>query len=322
MRARLLRWLLPEWARPDHPLVQYELSHLGRATTRRAFFLQVAALSLLLAGAAAFYAAATDLPLQGSNVSAVIWQSLYFPTLALQLICFILALALGAGSVDGERSRKTWDNLRVTAGGAGQALRARWVGILYRLRAPIAAIALVRLVFALGALAEMTAFGGLYVEMLGAQAKPPLPDPRLGLLYIALTMTLSLLQPLVAIALAAVSGILLTVLIRERIYALLIQLVIVAAQLVFVAAAALAIGSILRGDAEISPEAEYLLLLAYAGLGDWALLLAQLGSLGEIWRRLPHGANISIALAALIFLLGVAADAMMRLAERLAEIRG
>ncbi len=316
----MLRWLLPEWARPDHPLVQYELSHLGRATTRRAFFLQVGALLLLLAGAAAFFADA-DLPLTGSNVSAVIWQSLYFPTLALQLISFILAFTLGAGSVDGERSRKTWDNLRVTEGGAGQALRARWVGILYRLRAPIAAIALVRLVFALGALAEMTAFGGLYVEMLGAQAQPPLPDPRLGLLYIALNMTVSLLQPLVAIALAAVAGILLTVSIRERIYALLIQMIIVAAQLVFVAAAVLAIGSILRGDAEISTEAEYLLFLAYAGLGDWALLLAQLGSLGEIWRRLPHGANISIALTGLLFLLGVAADAMMRLAERLAEIR-
>ena len=321
MTAKLLRWLLPAWAQPDHPLVQYELSHLGRAPTRRAFVLQLAALLLLLACAAAAYAAATDLPLRGSNVSAVIWQSLYFPTLGLQLLCFILALTLGAGSVEGERSRKTWDHLRVTEAGAGQALRARWVGILYRLRAPIAAILLVRLVFAVGMLAEMTAFGGLYVEMLGAHASPPLADPRLGLLHITLTMTLSLLQPLVAIALAAVAGILLTVSIRERIYSLLIQMLIVAAQLVFVAAAALAIASILRGDAEISAGAEYLLLLAYTTFGDWALLLAQLGSLGEIWHRLPYGTNISLALAVMLFLLGIAADAMMRLAERLAEIR-
>ena len=322
MWPRLFRWLLPEWARPDHPLVQYELSHHGPGRSRRAFLLQLTALLMLLAGAAAIYAVATDLSPKEMNLSALLWQSLYFPTLALQLITFVLALSLGAGSVEGERSRKTWDNLRVTEAGAGQALRARWVGILYRLRAPIAAIALVRLVFVVNMLAEMTAFGGLYVEMLGAQAKPPLADPRLGLLHITLIMTVSLLQPLVAVALAAVAGILLTVAIRERIYTVLIQLVIVAAQLVFVAAAALAIASILRGDAEISAEAEYLLLLAYTGLGDWALLPAQLGSLGEIWHRLPHGANISLALAALLFLLGVVSDAMMRLAERLAEVRG
>ncbi len=322
MIARLLRWLLPEWARPDHPLIQYELSHHRTGHSRRAFFFQLAALLLLLAGAAVAYAVATGLPLAGSNVSAVVWQSLYFPTLALQLISFILALSLGAGSVEGERSRKTWDNLRVTEAGAGQALRARWLGILYKLRAPIAAIALVRLLFLVGALAEMTAFGGLYVEMLGAQARPPLPDPRLGLLHITLTMTVSLLQPLVAIALAAVTGILLTVSIRERIYTVLIQLIIVAVKLVFVAAAALAIASIFRGDAEVSTDVEYLLLLAYTGFGDWALMLAQLGSLGEIWQRLPHGSNISFALAALLFLFGIGADAMMRLAESLAEIRG
>ena len=322
MITRLLRWLLPVWARPDHPLVQYELSHLGQSRTRRAFLLQVVALLLLLGGTAVAYAAVTDLPPSGTSVSASVWQSLYFPTLALQLITFILALSLGAASVEGERSRKTWDNLRVTEAGAGQALRARWVGILYRLRAAITAILLVRLVLILGMLTELTAFGGLYVEMLGAHATPPLPDPRLGLLHITVIMTVSLLLPIAMIALAAVLGILLSVSVRERIYAVVIQMVIVAAQLVFVAAAAVVIAQILHADAAISENAEFLLFFAYSSFADWGLLLAQLGSLGEIWHRLQFGANIGVALALTIFLLGILADALMGLAERLAESRG
>ena len=85
---------------------------------------------------------------------------MYFPALALQAITFVLALALGAAAVDAERSRKTWDKLRATEAGAGLALRARWLGILYRLRAPIALILLLRLLLALAALIELTAFGG------------------------------------------------------------------------------------------------------------------------------------------------------------------
>ena len=61
---------------------------------------------------------------------------------------------------------------------------------------------------------------------------------------------------------------------------------------------------------------------AYSSFADWGLLLAQLGSLGEIWHRLQFGANIGVALALTIFLLGILADALMGLAERLAESRG
>ena len=169
-----------------------------------------------------------------------------FPTLCLQLITLIVALSLGAASVDAERSRKTWDNLRVTEGGAGMALRARWIGILYRLRVPIAAILLVRLVFSLGTLIDLTAFGGLYAEMLSANASPPLADWRLGLLLIAMTLTANIVLPLVMIASAAALGILLSVAVKERIYGAVMQLLLVVMQVVFVIAAAAGISQILQ----------------------------------------------------------------------------
>ena len=112
----------------------------------------------------------------------------------------IMALTLGASAVGGERSRKTWDNLRVTEFGAGLALRARWAGILYRLRAPITLILLVRFLLIAGILYDLTAFGGLYPKILGAQAKPPLPEWRLDLLLIAFAVTVNILLPILQVA--------------------------------------------------------------------------------------------------------------------------
>ena len=217
---KLSNWLLPVWAQPGHPLLQYELSHFRRQGGRTGFIFQLALLSILHCGASAVYAALVARPPGASNLTSLLWQSVYYPTLALQLLTMIMALTLGASAVGGERSRKTWDNLRVTEFGAGLPLRARWAGILYRLRAPITLILLVRLLLIAGILFDLTAFGGLYPEILGAQAMPPLPEWRLDLLLIALAVTVSLLLPLLQIAIIAALGILLSVAVRERIYGL------------------------------------------------------------------------------------------------------
>ena len=319
---KLVIWLLPEWALPGNPLLQYELSKSRGDGTRRGFVLQLVALVLLLAGAAFIYASATDALGDSRNVSGLIWQCLYFPTLCLQLITLIVALSLGAASVDAERSRKTWDNLRVTEGGAGMALRARWIGILYRLRVPIAAILLVRLVFSLGTLIDLTAFGGLYAQMLSANASPPLADWRLGLLLIAMTLTANIVLPLVMIASAAALGILLSVAVKERIYGAVMQLLLVVMQVVFVIAAAAGISQILQDSLILSDHAQFLLVLTYCAYGDWGMLLAQLGSLGEVWQRIPSGTLISLGLPVVLLAQAFIADGMISLAERLSESRG
>ncbi len=319
---KLRTWLLPEWALPDHPLLQYELSHFRRHGGRTGYIVQLALLSILLVGAAALYAAIVARPASGASLTSLFWRSVYYPLLVLQLLTLIMALTLGASAVGGERSRKTWDNLRVTEFGAGLALRARWAGILYRLRAPITLILLVRLMLIAGILYDLTAFGGLYAEILGAQAKPPLPDWRLDLLLIALAVTVNFLLPIMQIALIAAFSILLSVAIRERIYAFFIQMFVVAVQLAFAAAGALAIAQMILSDASATSDWSYLLLFGYSAYGDWGLLLAQLGSLGEIWHRVPFGATISLGLMVLVLALGLAADGIMWLAARLSESRG
>ena len=320
--GRLRDWLLPEWARVEHPLLQYEISHFRAAGRRRGLTIQLISLLLLLGGSAALYGVASTNPASGVNLTSLIWRSLYYPTLVLQLMTAIMALALGASAVGGERRRNTWDNLRATEFGAGLALRARWAGILYRLRAPIILILVTRVILIAGMLYDLTAFGGFYAQMLGAQARPPLPEWRLDLLLIALAVTVNIVLPTLQIAAAAAFGILLSVAIRERIYTAAILILVAATQLAFAAAGALAIAQLLQVDAPAVSAWSYALVLGYSAFGDWGLLLAQLGSLGEIWHRVPYGSTISFCLLLLVFAMSLVADGMMWLAARLSERRG
>ena len=319
---RLRNWLLPKWAQPDHPLLQYEFSHIRGHGGRRRFYLQLMFLSLLIGGSALFYAATALRPAGAANPTGIFWRSIYYPMLAMQVITMALSLTLGAAAVGGERSRKTWDHLRVTEFGAGVALRARWAGILYRLRAPILLILVLRLLLVGGVVYDLTAFGGLYPQMLGARATPPLPAWRLDLLLVALAVTVTIALPLAAIANAAALGILVSVAVKERVYAAVIQMLAVVAQLVISLAGALVIAQTIARDAPGAGDWSYALFFGYSALGDWGLLLAQLGSMGEIWHRVPHGATIILGLMLVLASLGAAADAMMWLAGRLAESRG
>lgn len=315
--------MLPAGARLrlGNPLLQYELAKAQGRHAGGSFALQLAALILLLVIAAAIYASVFGVSDTG-NWSAMLWESLYFPALALQTVTLILSLLLGAASVDAERSRKSWDKLRVTETGASLALRARWLGILYRLRAPIAAILLTRLLLALGALIELTAFGGHYVQMLSNEASPPLGDWRVGLPLIALALTLSLAQPLVMIASAAALGLFLSVTVVERVYSAVIQVAMAALAAAFVMVASAGAADILQGRLIMSNAAQFVIVLAYSSYGDWGLLLAHLGSLGVVWGRVPAGAFISLGMAALLPLQALIADGFMSLAERISERRG
>ena len=318
-----LRDLVPAGARPpmSNPLLQYELDKARGRSSGPGFALQLTAIITLLGLAAALYAAAFGAPDAG-NLSARLWQSLYFPALALQALTLMLALALGAESIGAERRRKTWEKLRATEAGAGLALRARWLGIMYRLRAPIAVILLFRLLLALAAQVELTAFGGHYVQMLGAGAAPPLGDWRISLLLIALSVALSLAQPLAMIAAAAALGLFLSVTVVERLYSALLQIVLAAIYVVLLLASAAGAADILQGRLIMSDAAQFAVVLLYSSFGDWGLLQAQLGSLDQVWARVPAGAYIGVGMVALLLIQAFTADGLMALAERISERRG
>lgn len=313
----LKKWLLPQWAR--NPLLDYEWFHSRGVDTRRRFVVQVLLLASLLAGAALIYAAATDTPSANQSATSKLWGSIYFPVLALQSLTMIVALLLGTAGFDAQHQGNTWDNLRVTECGAGLALRARWLGILYRLRAPIAAILLARLILAMGILIELTAFGGGYLPMLNADAATSVTDWRILLPVIALSVAACLLLPVIMIATFTALGIVVGLAIKDRLFALVAQILLVVAILGFVSTASLAVSLILRDQFSLSGAASFLLLLGYCGYGDWGLAVMQLGSLGAIWQRVPFGIVIGLGIAGVALAQAYCSDALLGLAQHLAE---
>ena len=317
MMTRLIKWLLPQWAM--NPLLEYKWLHPRVDNSRRGFVMQMLALALSLAGAALIYASTTGLAGGSQSATRLVWQSLYFPTLLLQVLIMTVALPLGATAFDVQSQGNSWDNLRVTEIGAGLALRARWMGIVYRLRAPIIAILLLRLILALGILSDLAAFGGNYVKMLSADALASTADLPISLLLIALSLTASVLLPLPMIASFAALGILLGVAVRDRLFAAMVQILLVISLVVFVSSASYAVAQLLQGNLALPDMAKFLLFLSYSGYGDWGLSLLQLGSLGAVWQRVPFGILSGLGLAGLLLTQALIADGMMWLAERLSE---
>jgi len=122
-----------------------------------------------------------------------------------------------------------------------------------------------------------------------AHAKQPasrrrtLADWRIGWLVIALLMTVSLLLPFTMIAVSGGIGLLISVAVKDRVYIVMAQVTLVLAQAALAVGTHLAVSQVLRGSLRLSDGALFALFLGYSGLGDWGLLFAQLGSLGEIW---------------------------------------
>lgn len=313
MAKILLDWLLPGWARRNSALLRHQLAN----TSGRFGALLQATGWLLAIGLAALCIDA--LSPTDANMGARIWRGSHLPLLALQTGTWVVAFVLGGGTVGRQRSRKTWDSLRATEAGVALELRMRWLGILLRLRAPIAAILLVRLLYCLGMWVDLSAFGGHHGSMLARQALPPLPDSWLALPLIAATMAALLLLPLGAIGLGAALGILLSVLIRERLFAALAQVLIVSAQLIWVVAGSLQIHI---GWLQLPGEAQFAWQLLYGALGDWGLSLAQLSNLGELWSSVPHGAGLGPVLLGMALAAGMVADGLLWLAAQLGERRG
>ena len=321
MMFKLFMTQLPIWARPNHPILQYELAHLKHNSSRQTRFLQLLILAMILGLGGYLYATYIYVsPTQG-NITDLAWRILYFPTLLVQVFTSIVALSLGIRSVGHERSKRTWDNLRATEVGAELTLRTRWIAILYRLRAPILAILLVRLILLIGILYDITAFGGRYTEMLTQNLTPAVTDPRIGLVVIALIMTMSLLLPITMIASSAGIGILVSVIFKDRSYSATIQVLLTAFQLFVIGALLAGVTQFMMGQLTLSDGASFALFMAYAGFGDWGLLLLQLGTAGEVWVIVPYGILIGVGLIILMLIQAAITDGMLWLAVKLSESR-
>lgn len=297
MLLQRLGMQLPTWARSDHPLVRHELG-IARLVPRRTQLLRAAGVMVLIVllfwGG---YAIATGFFQHeaGQSLTEKLMAILFWPLLAIQILLQIAALTLTVNTVSEQKRRQTWDNLRATEDGAGLALRARWASVYYRLRVLLGLVLVIRLALILGILYDLMAFQGRYIDLLVNNITPDLP-PVVGALLLAFLMTASLLLPLTSLGLDASIGLLISVVVQQRIYSVMSQIIFLIIRIGILVALLVAATQFIRGDLTISDNSAWLLMGGFSALGDWGLSFLHLGFYGEIWATIPYAIFLGIGL--------------------------
>jgi hypothetical protein len=320
---------LPDWARPQHPVLRYVLGNIPqpsrRARVGRIILMVLLGVLLVLGG----YILATGYlqnPL-GTHFTDSLLAVVFRPTIVIQVIVSVAALGLTAGAVSEEQRRQTWDSLRSTREGIQLTLRARWIAVFYRLRGLIGVILLVRLGLVLGILYDLTAFRGGYLDRIINGIVPDLPS-FMGVILLSFWMSAALLLPIVAIGFDAALGLLVSTFAHGRGASLITQLLLALLRLAVVAFLLWAMQRFLAGDfaqAGVLPNdgiASWLLVAVYAAFGDWGLYFLEVGASGTVWATVPYAIFIGVALLAFCFVLALLTDAMIAWAVRRAERTG
>ncbi len=311
---------LPEWARPDHPILRYELSRVQPLTPRekytRALFVVVVGLILVVGG----YMIATGFLRYpaGQDLTASVMAVVFWPVFATQLLLRAGVLLTTVNTVGEEKRRATWDNLRATESGAELRLRTRWAAVFYRMRLFIGLLIGVRVVLVIGILYDLTAFRGGYLDMLTANIVPELPV-FIGAILLAFVMTASMLLPLTGIGLDAAIGLLLSTTVHERTYAVVAQILLILARVVIAGALLLAVSQFLSGQLQTADGVAWLMVTGFAAAGDWGFSLLQLGALGNIWALIPYALFIGLGLLIFALLQAAITDWLLGIAIRRAE---
>jgi hypothetical protein len=314
---------LPSWARSDHPLLRYELGR-ARRVSRRTAYLRVAGFAALVIVVYWFgYAVATGFfqNAPGQNLTESAIAIVFWPTLAMQVLLQVAALVLTVNTVSEQKRRQTWDNLRATEEGAGLALRTRWATVFYRLSPLLAVVLAVRVALILGILYDLTAFQGRYIDLLINGVRPEV-SPIVGALLLAFLMTASLLLPFTSVGLEASIGLLVSVLIQQRVYSVMTQVIAVVIRLGLVIGFTIAATQFIRGDLAASETGAWFLMGGFSALGDWSLSFLLLGFYSEVWATIPYAIFLGVALLIFAMLQSVITEWILAFAIRRAERHG
>jgi hypothetical protein len=247
---------------------------------------------------------------------------LYIPAVVLQIALQIVVLTQAISTVSDAKRRQTWDSVRMTPLGAGLLLRRRWWALLFdQRRGSMMLLLVVRVLLLTGVLVEMAAFRGEHLSYLAAWAQPAVPAP-LGLLLLALVMAAAFVLPLTGLALDAALGLLISTRVQQRVYVALVQATLATLRLVLVIVLLFNFVQFHAGVLDLPAVGIWLILLAFALVGDWGLALLSLGFVGgQVWTELPLGVFIGVALVIGALLQAALADALLALASREAERR-
>ncbi len=316
---------LPSWARTSNPLLAYEIGRHApdesiRARVGRVVFSVLVLVALLVGG----YLYATDGLQQTPEApyTLVIWRVLFFPLLILQVLLRAAALVLGAGAVDEERRRQTWDPLRATENGAAIALKSRWFSILgYRLRPLLIAIWAGRVLLLGALLVEVASLQGALLEILALRSQPSLGIvASIGIL--AAQMTAFFLLPFTAAGVDAALGLAISSSVRNRAFASVILILAVLIRVGSTLLLFIIFAQFMDGLLELNGAQAWLVQVANAIFGDWGLASAQITQTGQLWAQVPGSIFLGLLMLVAVLLQSLLTEGLLRLAAGAAERQG
>lgn len=290
MLKRLRDWFLPVHLIAAPPAIRLILGKDGRTSFRR-FLWHVLGAIVYLMGALIF--GHWQLFSGAAPVSRT-YGMMFVLTFAVylgQLFVSIGAYRMGLFVIQRSRSLRTWDMIRVTAGGGRQAVRAAWVSILfYRLSGWLGVLVYSPRVLMFAILwVELMAFRGEYLGYI--IRSPNLGFPMLlGTLLIAFTVVAAFILPLTAVGLEVAVGLLFSTFTRSRFLMGMIHLFLSLARAVWGLMGTIFIASyFLRGVFDPSGIDEYTWLVVMGGstVGDWGFSFLYSAGLDNAWRGIP-----------------------------------
>lgn len=323
---RLLSAQLPFWARPGNPVLRYELGKAQRSSARtrylRALTIVIIGILVLLIGYVSAVEEVAPETLDTLPLTEAMLTVLYWPVLVMQIVLVVGAITLTANTVDDEKRRQTWDNLRATESGAAMAFRARWASVFYRLRGLLGVVLAARVVFIFGILYDLTAFRGGYLDRLINGIRPELSTP-IAVILLSFFMASTLLLPLTGVGLDAALGLLCSTLVKQRTYNVIVQILLILLRVGGILALVVGVRQFYAGElAAFGSESGYWALMSANGIiGDWGLRFLQLGSYSQLWAALPFGIFLSVVLMFGSLLQALFADVVLSVAIRRAEKR-
>ncbi|MFN8528922.1 MAG: hypothetical protein U0670_09950 [Anaerolineae bacterium] len=315
---------LPTWARPTHPILRHELGQRGgrpRWQVRYTRAFMIIGLIAVLALIGVLTATGVGTHAAGQNIVESTNALLYYPLIIVQLVARIAAFLLTVETVGQQQRSGTWDHLRATEKGAELTLRARWATVFYRMRGLLGGITLLRIVLLGLMLYDLTSFQGRHLDLFIVGITPDVPLV-LAVLLLSFMMTAGLLLPFTGVGLDASLGLLVSSHVQQRVYSVLIQVMFILVRVIVVGALLLAASTYLGGGLDLSSGVSWVLLFAFAAVGDWGLAFLYLGRFGEVWAIVPYGILIGLALMIFAFVQAGLADAILGLAARRAQHRG
>jgi len=314
---------LPDWARPDDPVLRYSLRRDQRPLTPMRWLWRlavVAAVAALLAMSLLAYDMRSPLGMRDPGGS-MLHTVLYFPLLIVQWAGLVIALLSASNAVSNERQRGAWEDLKITSHGAEKIMRAQWAAVFYQMRWALALLIAMRVVFAGLMLADLTDFQGYRLDLYISGIRPDV-SPEVAVILLAALMTAALLQFPVLVGLNAAVGLVLSAAFRRRGMTSLVRLaafLLVSGGLIVCLSAGQSILDSTYTYVRISMLARWVGLLLSGAFGDQGLRFMDLQTFLQTWTDVDFGVLLGAALLAVVVVEVILTHALLALAVRLAS---